>query len=76
MTREEFEGFVAEQLKLIAEKLKEYCPESKYLTMAIGVDEVPGCVFWNRYYDAEIKHRVGYREEWEEEDGQKNDAER
>lgn len=76
MTREEFEGFATGQLKLIAEKLKEYCPESLYLVMVIGIDETPGCMFWNRYYDDAVKHPVDCRESWEGEDGQKNDAER
>lgn len=76
MTREEFERFVADQLRVIAKKMKEYCPESLYLSMAIGVDEVPGCMFWNRYYGDGVEHVVDCRESWEEEDGQKNDAER
>lgn len=75
MTREEFEGFVAEQMKLIAAKLKEYCPESPYLTMAIGTGDKPGCIFWNSYYDDNVKHPVDFREIWEEEDGKTDDAE-
>ena len=76
MTREEFERFVADQLRVIAKKMKEYCPETLYLSMAIGVNESPGCMFWNRFYAADVEHIVNFCESWEEEDGQKDDAER
>lgn len=75
MTREEFERFVADQLRVIAKKMKEYCPETLYLSMTIGVNESPGCMFWNRYYGDGVEHIVDFRESWEEEDGKTDDAE-